>query len=144
MYKYENHMLPSSFDNYFIKLESIHTVQNDSKVIPYSKIIIIHSNLLIKSKSYLHCTRDITTKRVMSGQGPISAASRLGYTAPKKRWRHCADLTGPVSEPQISRTDSVRLATELTAGQKLLITFSIFVFKLLNVRQLHLCTCFYN
>ena len=26
MYKYENHMLPSSFDNYFIKLESIHTV----------------------------------------------------------------------------------------------------------------------
>ena len=23
MYKYENHMLPSSFDNYFIKLESI-------------------------------------------------------------------------------------------------------------------------
>ena len=24
MYKYENHMLPSSFDNYFIKLESIH------------------------------------------------------------------------------------------------------------------------
>ena len=31
------------------------------------------------------------------------------------RWRHCADLTGPGIEPQTSRTDSVRLATELTA-----------------------------
>ena len=33
------------------------------------------------------------------------------------RWRHCVDLTGPGIEPQTSRTDSVRLATELTAGQ---------------------------
>ena len=32
------------------------------------------------------------------------------------RWRHCADLTGPGIEPQTSRTDSVRFATELTAG----------------------------
>ena len=32
------------------------------------------------------------------------------------RWRHCADLTGPGIEPKTSRTDSVRLATELTAG----------------------------
>ena len=29
-------------------------------------------------------------------------------------WRHCADLTGPGIEPQTSRTDSVRLAIELT------------------------------
>ena len=32
------------------------------------------------------------------------------------RWRHCTDLTGPGIEPQTSRTESVRLATELTAG----------------------------
>ena len=32
------------------------------------------------------------------------------------RWRHCVDLTGTGIEPQTSRTDSVRLATELTAG----------------------------
>ena len=32
------------------------------------------------------------------------------------RWRHCVDLTSPGIEPQTSRTDSVRLATELTAG----------------------------
>ena len=32
------------------------------------------------------------------------------------RWRRCADLTGPGIELQTSRTDSVRLATELTAG----------------------------
>ena len=35
------------------------------------------------------------------------------------RWRHCVDLTGPGIEPQTSRTDSVRVATELTAGLKL-------------------------
>ena len=34
------------------------------------------------------------------------------------RWRHCVDLTGPEIEPQTSRTDSVRLATELTAGSR--------------------------
>ena len=31
-------------------------------------------------------------------------------------WRYCDDLTDPGIEPQTSRTDSVRLATELTAG----------------------------
>ena len=45
--------------------------------------------------------------------GSISAAQSLGYTALKKR-RNCDDLTGPGIEPQTSRTDSVRLATELT------------------------------
>ena len=30
------------------------------------------------------------------------------------RWRHCADLTDPGIEPQTSRTDSVRLAAQLT------------------------------
>ena len=32
-------------------------------------------------------------------------------------WRHCVDLTGPGIEPQTSRTDSERFATELTAGR---------------------------
>ena len=31
IYKYENHMLPSSFDNYFIKLESIHNYSTRQK-----------------------------------------------------------------------------------------------------------------
>ena len=31
MYKYENHLLPSSFDNYFIKLESIHNYSTRQK-----------------------------------------------------------------------------------------------------------------
>ena len=34
------------------------------------------------------------------------------------RWRHCVDLTGPGVEPLTSRTDSVRFATELTAGSQ--------------------------
>ena len=37
------------------------------------------------------------------------------------RWRRCADLTGQGIEPQTSITDSVRLATELTAGSIMLI-----------------------
>ena len=39
------------------------------------------------------------------------------------RWRHYVDLTGPGIEPQTSRTDSVRLATELTAGLKRLLYY---------------------
>ena len=42
---------------------------------------------------------------------------RRNVAAVASRWRHCADLTGPGIEPQTSRTESVRLATELTAGQ---------------------------
>ena len=41
------------------------------------------------------------------------------------RWRRCVDLTGPVIEPQTSRTDSVRLATELTAGRGITILLKI-------------------
>ena len=41
---------------------------------------------------------------------------RRNAAAVASRWRHCADLTRPGIEPQTSRTDSVRLATELTAG----------------------------
>ena len=33
------------------------------------------------------------------------------------RWQHCVDLTGPGIEPQTSRADSVRFATELTVGK---------------------------
>ena len=42
---------------------------------------------------------------------------RTNVATVASRWRHCADLTGPGIEPQISSTDSVRLAAELTAGK---------------------------
>ena len=42
---------------------------------------------------------------------------RRNVAAVASCWRHCADLTGPGIEPQISRTESVRLATELKAGE---------------------------
>ena len=42
------------------------------------------------------------------------------------RWRHCVDLTGPGMEPQTSRTDSVRLTTELTSGLDLPTKFAKF------------------
>ena len=44
------------------------------------------------------------------------------------RWRHCVDLTGPGIEPQIFRTDSVRFATELTAGPKIMTSINQSIF----------------
>ena len=72
-------------------------------------------------KSNLHYTRGITPKRVTSGGAHLRGLApglqlRRNVTAVASRWRHCADLTGPGIEPQTSRTESVRLATELTAG----------------------------
>ena len=46
-----------------------------------------------------------------------AAQLRRNVAAVASQWRHCADLTSPGIEPQTSRTDSVHLATELTAGQ---------------------------
>ena len=52
------------------------------------------------------------------GPSPLLSAwatqLRRNIATMASRWRHCADLSGPGIEPQIYRTDSVRLATELT------------------------------
>ena len=48
---------------------------------------------------------------------------RKNVAAVASRWQHCADLTGPGIEPQTSRTESVRLATELTAGVLICLCF---------------------
>ena len=46
------------------------------------------------------------------------------------RWRHCADLTGPGIELQTFRTDSVRLATELTGRY-----FSTILINFVNIAE---------
>ena len=52
------------------------------------------------------------------GSSPLLSAwtiqLRRNVATMASRWRHCADLNGPGIEPQTFRTDSVRLATELT------------------------------
>ena len=48
---------------------------------------------------------------------------RRNVAAVASRWRHCADLTGPGIETQTYRTESVRLATELTAGVLICLCF---------------------
>ena len=56
-------------------------------------------------------------KRVTGSSTRLSAWAtqrRRNVAAVASRWRHSADLIGPRIEPQTSRTDSVRLATELT------------------------------
>ena len=67
-----------------------------------------------KIKSKLHYTRCITPKRVTSGGAHLRGSTPKNVATMASRWRHCADLTDPGIEPQTSRTDSVRLATELT------------------------------
>ena len=61
------------------------------------------------SKPNLHYTRDSSPKRVTSGGAHLRglAPKRHSSEETSKRWRHCADLTDPKFEPQISRTDSV-------------------------------------
>ena len=54
----------------------------------------------------------------LRGPSPLLSACatqlRRNVATVASRWRNCVDLTGPEIEPQTSRTDSVRLATELT------------------------------
>ena len=58
-----------------------------------------------------------------------AAQLRRNVAMVASRWRHCVDLTGLGIEPQTSRTDSVRLATELTAGQNELYTVTQYSLK---------------
>ena len=72
--------------------------------------------VIISKKSNLHYTRGITPKRVTSGGAHLRGLAPGLHNSEEtsQLWRHCVDLTGPGIEPQTSRTDSVRLATELT------------------------------
>ena len=71
---------------------------------------------VIKKKSNLHYTRRITPKRVTSGEAQLRDLEPGQQSSEKtsQRWR--VDLTSPGIEPHTSRTDRVRLPTELTAG----------------------------
>ena len=74
----------------------------------------------IKSLSYL----PYYTKVCNELQGPSPQLSawatqlRGNVATVASRWHHCADLTGLGIEPRTPRTNSVHLATELTAGQQ--------------------------
>ena len=77
---------------------------------------------------------------------------RRNVAAVASRWRHCADLTGPGIEPHTSRTENVRLATELMAGtNKSMIVWNIalksvlmFLYYLVFNQKRHLIKTFVN
>ena len=73
-----------------------------------------------KSKSSLYSPHYAEACNELRGPSPRLSAwatqLRRNVATVASRWRHCADLTGSGIEPQTSRTDNVRLATELTAG----------------------------
>ena len=75
-----------------------------------------------KIKSSLYSSYYAEACNELRGPSPRLSAwatqLRRNVATVASRWRHCADLTGPGIEPQTSRTDSVRFATELTAGLK--------------------------
>ena len=76
----------------------------------------------IKSKSSLYSPYYAEACDELRGPSPRLSAwatqLRRNVATVASRWRHWVDLTGPGIEPQTSRTDSVSLATELTAGFK--------------------------
>ena len=89
-----------------------------NKLNKYSTMLLITNQNQIKSSLYSPYYAEACNE--LRGPSPrLSAwATQLRRSAATvaSRWRHCADLTGPGIEPQTSRTDSVRFATELTAG----------------------------
>ena len=74
----------------------------------------------IKIKSSLYSPHYAEACNELRGPSPRLSAwatqLRRSVATVASRWRHCADLTGPGIEPETSRTESVRFATELTAG----------------------------
>ena len=77
--------------------------------------------------SNLYRTRGSASKRATSGGSSprLSAKAtqlRKNVAAVARHCRHCADFTGLRIEFQTSRTDSVRLTTELTDQLKELVT----------------------
>ena len=77
-------------------------------------------NQKIKIKSSLYSPYYAEACNELRGPSPRLSAwatqLRRSVATVASRWRHCVDLTGPGIELQTSRTDSVLLATELTAG----------------------------
>ena len=101
----------------------------------------------IKIKSSLYSPHYAEACNELRGPSPRLSAwatqLRRNIATMASRWRHCADLTGPGIEPQTSRTDSVRLAAELTAGslhQIFVLTEVMFLF---HTRRYHLRTVAY-
>ena len=82
----------------------------------------LSSKIKIKIKSSLYSLEYAEACNEWRGPSPRLSAwatqLRRNVAAVASRWRHCADLTGSGIEPQTSRTESVRLATELTAGRQ--------------------------
>ena len=87
---------------------------------PFNNFGRMLRKLQIKIKSSLYSPYYAEACNEWRGPSPRLSAwatqLRRNVATVANRWRHCADLTGPGIEPQTSRTDSVRWATELTAG----------------------------
>ena len=88
------------------------------KLTAESVVIIYHySCRILNQNKNLHYTRRVTPKRVTSCGDPslrFSAWQHSSEETSQQSWRHCADLTGPGIKPQTSRTDCLRVTTELT------------------------------
>ena len=77
--------------------------------------VALYQNQKIKSSLYSRYYAEACSE----WRGPSPRLSvwptqlRRNFTTVATGWLHCANLTGPAIEPQTSRTDGVRLTTEL-------------------------------
>ena len=145
MYQYVHDMLSLQFNHYFTYKHDAHshtTRNSTSKAlaikrfstnrgqnsIKYKGATIWNSipNLLklLKIKSSLYSPYCAEACNELRGPSPRLSAwatqLRRNVATVASRWRHCVDLTGPGIEPQTSRTDSMRVTTELTAGLEII------------------------
>ena len=104
-------------------------------------------NQKIKIKSSLYSPYYAETCNEWWGPSPRLSAwatqLRRNIATVASHWRHCVDLTGPGIEPQTSRTDNVRLATELTGlpnFYEIVIRCLLYFIVLCDTRQLDIFT----
>ena len=115
-----------SLSKRFESMEKIYTLKTFLKMAGGRCIRLIllpgfvSSHKLQKIKSSLYSPHYAEACNELRGPSPRLSAwatqLRRNVATVASCWRHCADLTGPGIEPQTSRTESVRFATELTAG----------------------------
>ena len=105
---------PEAPDVYNLELGSSKLSSNKHR----SSTSFSNASLDSAPKSSLYPPYHTEACKELGGSSPRISAGQHSSEETSQRWRHCAEFTGPLSvrDSRTSRTDSVRLATELTAS----------------------------
>ena len=98
-------------------------IPNDAYITAEEAKLLLTPKSSSKIKSSLYLPYYAEACNELRGPSPWLSAwatqLRRNVATVGSRWQHCVDLTTQGIEPQTTRTDSVRLATELTADPKI-------------------------